>query len=190
MPHLVRSLVLAALVPVAAFGAAPAPGEEAIHACPDGRGGIVYQGDPCPDRPPVRRAAPRSAPARSRTPALAPPPRHAPAAAPARPLVPYRGDPRWATPASTWRTFVTAMRGGDREAAIACLTPATRAGVAARLRGMGPEAMRAAVADGGTIREEGDLGPYWSIRILRPRARPKWVLFERTPAGAFKIAAF
>lgn len=194
MPHLVRSLALAALVPVVAFAAAPAPSEEAIHACPDGRGGIVYQGDPCPDRPPARRAVPRppaptrAAPTRPMA-SHVPRPLPAPAAAPARRFVPYRGDPRWATPASTWRTFAAAMRGGDRDVAIACLTPAARADVGARIRAMGPDQMRGVVADGGRIHEEGDLGPYWSIRILRAGVRPKWVLFERTPTGAFKIAA-
>lgn len=37
---------------------------------------------------------------------------------------------------------------------------------------------------------EGDLGPYWSIRALRPGTRPKWIFFERTISGEWKIVAF
>jgi hypothetical protein len=36
---------------------------------------------------------------------------------------------------------------------------------------------------------EGDLGPYWSIRAQRGGSRPKWIFFERTGSGDWKIAA-
>ena len=36
---------------------------------------------------------------------------------------------------------------------------------------------------------EGDLGPFWSIRALRAGVRPKWIFFERTGSGAWKIGA-
>ena len=38
------------------------------------------------------------------------------------------------------------------------------------------------------IDDVGDLGPYWSIQGVRDEQRPKWILFEETPAGEWKIA--
>ena len=37
---------------------------------------------------------------------------------------------------------------------------------------------------------QGDLGPFWSIRALRAGMRPKWIFFERTGSGEWKIGAF
>ena len=37
---------------------------------------------------------------------------------------------------------------------------------------------------------EGDVGPFWSIRALRTGTRPKWIFLEQTPRGDWKISAF
>ncbi|HZT10982.1 MAG TPA: hypothetical protein VFB09_08125, partial [Actinomycetota bacterium] len=36
---------------------------------------------------------------------------------------------------------------------------------------------------------EGEVGPYWSIRALRTRMRPKWIFFTRADDGTWRIAA-
>jgi hypothetical protein len=96
-------------------------------------------------------------------------------------------DPRWATPESTLRTFIGAVNAGDRALAVSCLTSFA-------LSDLGPEPddlplddLRETVGSFTGYVAEGDLGPFWSIRALREGARPKWIFFERTGAGEWKI---
>jgi len=38
------------------------------------------------------------------------------------------------------------------------------------------------------IDDGGDIGPFWTIQGVREKQRPKWILFEETPTGEWKIA--
>lgn len=106
------------------------------------------------------------------------------------PVVPARGvAPQFATPEKTWETFVGAMRAGDREGARACLTSGALEEFGPRVDGLSPEELRATVDRYAKIEVEGDTGPYWSFRAVRPDARPKWIFFEKIASGAWKIAA-
>ena len=92
------------------------------------------------------------------------------------------------SPEQTWRTFLAAIESGDRTAAAACLTPA-----ALETLGPGPESfpleeVRVLVGTFVRIENEGDLGPFWSIYGVRVKQRPKWILFEKTDTGEWKIA--
>jgi len=99
-------------------------------------------------------------------------------------------SPRHAlTPASgaPLKTFISAVTAGDREVALACLD-------AAALSDLGPDPSALPLAEvQATVRSftgyvaEGDLGPFWAIRALRQGERPKWIFFERTGAGEWKI---
>lgn len=185
-----------ALALVLTTGAAPAA-DEAIHACTDASGRVIYQGDPCPDPAPApaverskRPASPRSpvpVPVTSRR--LVPPPRRAPLAAPAPAAERFSPDPLHGSPERTWRTFLGAMRGGDRDAALACLTPGGRSSYESRIGDLRKDRLHEAVDDYARYVLEGRAGPFWSIRVLRPSARPKWILFEEQGDGTWKIAA-
>ena len=75
-----------------------------IHECMDAKGKVVYQDEPCLVVAPIAVEPP-----------IAPPP-----------LAPPPGqravDARWATPEKTLRTFVGAVKAGDRALVLSCLT--------------------------------------------------------------------
>lgn len=162
-------------------------GDEEIHVCPDGKGGVVYQGDPCA---PLPVAAPKpTAPRRS--------PPKAPAPAPTsvlpslRPVV-ERGvaarpasDPALATPEKAWTTYVGAIRAGDRNRAIACLTPEG----AARIEGVPMETLRASLEEVVAVRPDVERGSLRALRVERRGRRSTWILLERTASGNWKIAS-
>jgi len=96
-------------------------------------------------------------------------------------------DPRWATPEATLRTFIAAVSAGDRSLAVSCLTSYALGDL-----GPGPEAfpleqLQGTVSSFTGYVNEGDLGPFWSIRALRDGQRPKWIFLERTGSGEWKI---
>ena len=102
--------------------------------------------------------------------------------------VPRPTSPSFASPELTWRTFVAAIEGGDRTAAGACLTPAA-------LEKLGPDVESIPLEDLRTMlslftRNEngGDHDPFWSIYGVRANQRPKWIFFEQTASGEWKIA--
>lgn len=55
---------------------------------------------------------------------------------------PRAPDPRFATPEATWQTYTNALKRGDTEAAIACLTAAARSTWRPVLRKMTPDRMK------------------------------------------------
>jgi len=156
--------------------------EPKIHECTDAKGRVVYQDDPCLETVPV-------APKRQ------PPPRPPRAGPPARPLPqevpPPRGpvDARWATPEKTLKTFVGAVTAGDRTLVLACLTSSALDQLGPDVESLPLEQLRETVNSFTGYVTEGDLGPFWSIRAKRGGLRPKWIFFERTGTGEWKIAA-
>jgi hypothetical protein len=72
---------------------------------------------------------------------------------------------------------------------VRCLTSDALSELGPKIKSATPEALREMVGAFDRVIVEGDVGPYWSIRVLRAGARPKWVFFERTPRGEWKIAA-
>jgi hypothetical protein len=89
----------------------------------------------------------------------------------------------------TWKAFVEAMHGGDGAGALRCLTSRALKELGPRIESSTPEALKGMIEPYDRVVVEGDVGPYWSIRVLRAGARPKWVFFERTARGEWKIAA-
>ncbi|HJQ98480.1 MAG TPA: DUF4124 domain-containing protein [Candidatus Polarisedimenticolaceae bacterium] len=171
--------------------------EHKIYTCTDASGETVYLDEPCDARP--VRAKPKAAAPVAK---VAKPSKGAPAPK-ARAvtrsityLVPESYKPIAIPPPlknvpwePTWKAFVNAMSQGDRAAALRCLTSGALADLGPRIQSATPEAMREMVASFDRVIVEGDVGAYWSIRVLRAGARPKWVFFERTPRGEWKIAA-
>ena len=112
--------------------------------------------------------------------------------APIRPVIDphaFSSDPRWGSPERTLTTFVAAMRQGDRLAAKACLTSGALADLGPRLERLPADGLKAEVAGYRRFVQEGEVGPYWSIRALRDNARPKWIFFERVGDGTWKISS-
>jgi len=199
----VRTLTRIAVLAVApAFLAAGSEAErKEIHPCPDGHGGTVYQDEECIDAP-ARPAAP--APAK----AQAPQPKHAnppPAAVhadrsvrPSPPPAPARPAARAAAPAGAdafapevvraWQRFLDALHAGDRAAARACLTGAAADAFGAQVETLPESGLRDLASAWSRFRAEGRAGPVWSIRILRPDERPKWIFLEKTAPGEWKIS--
>lgn len=139
-----------------------------------------------PAATPTPRAQPPAAAGLVVLPALPPP--QAPAAPPPRRShLPV--DPRFASPERTWETFVNAMRSGDREAALTCLDATTREQFGAMVESSSVEALRALAAEYQRVEFEGEVGPFWSVRVLRANARPTWIFLHKTEDGAWKIAA-
>lgn len=89
----------------------------------------------------------------------------------------------------TWKAFVEAMHGGDGPGALRCLTSRALKEMGPRIESSAPEALKEMLGPFDKVVVEGDVGPYWSIRVLRAGARPRWVFFERTARGEWKIAA-
>jgi DNA gyrase subunit A len=70
-----------------------------------------------------------------------------------------------------------------------CFTDEARAVFGGSAAAFPLEALREALDTFQRIEDEGEVGPLWSIRALRPKLAPKWFFFERTPDGAWKLAA-
>ncbi len=220
-------ILLLALGPVLAFGSGSAAAEEdKIHACPDEKGNIVFQTEPCRKRPDKKDAPSVPAPQR---PSVAPPTKpSAPAARERKPRAPSevrRATSRWmvvprtqsppraprritgkqtfptslagaapppspsfVSPEHTWRTFLAAIESDDRTAAVACFTPAALDRLGADAETFPVRAMREMMGTFTRIENGGDLGFLWSIYGVRESQRPKWIFFEQTAAGEWKIA--
>jgi hypothetical protein len=174
--------------------------EHKIYTCTDASGETVYLDEPCDARPvrpkpkAVAPAPPAAKPATSKSPAAPLPKARVvsrslpPAPVPYKPIPippPLKNVP-WEP---TWKAFTEAMSAGDRDAALRCLTSNALSDLGPKIQSATPEALREMVAPFDRVIVEGDVGPYWSIRVLRAGARPKWVFFERTPRGEWKIAA-
>jgi hypothetical protein len=101
----------------------------------------------------------------------------------------YPVDARWASPEKTLRTFVDALKSRDRDLVLSCLTPSALADLGADAETVPIEKLRETVGSFTGYVIEGDLGPYWSIRALRAGLRPKWIFFEKTGDGSWKIGA-
>ena len=153
---------------------AAAADEGKIHECTDSKGQVVYQDEPCPKvvpPTPKRQASPK-------------PPR------PTEPR-PSRGpvDARWSTPEKALKTFVGAVTAGDRPLIWASLTSSALADLGPDADAIPLENLQELVGSFTGYVTEGDLGPVWSIRAKRAGQRPKWIFFERTRIGEWKIAA-
>jgi hypothetical protein len=98
-------------------------------------------------------------------------------------------DGRMATPEKTLQTFVEAVKAGDRPLVLSCLTSGALADLGPDPPELPMEKLRQTVDSFTGYVPEGDLGPYWSIRAQRGGLRPKWIFFERTGSGDWKIAA-
>jgi hypothetical protein len=175
-----------------ALGASGSSGDDEIHPCKDATGNVVYQIDPCVEPRPV--ASPVAKPARKRT---IEPPKASRAAVLAPPAPPVRWIPEapLRSPARsdgsivrTWQAFVDAVNAGDSAAALACLTPAAAKDLTSAGGGFPTRSLRDVVRGPIRVVDEGEVGPFWSLRLVRADLRPKWVLFERTEAG-WKISA-
>lgn len=191
-------LVLLSAAPLLAQGLIPPADESRIYECTDAKGQVVYQDEPCPEAaPPLTKA--RVAP----KPPLAPKHQAAPespsASKPRRTKLPpalrspepppsgHPVDARWATPQKTLDTFVGAVLAGDRALVLSCLTSSALAGLGPDAEMLPLEKLRETVSSFTGYVVEGDLGPFWSIRALRSGLRPKWIFFERTGTGEWKI---
>jgi len=97
-------------------------------------------------------------------------------------------SPSFASPQQTWLTFLAAIETGDRAAAVSCLTPAALEQLGSDLETFPVEEIRRMVHAFTNIENDGDLGPYWSIHGIRERRHPKWIFFEETTIGEWKIS--
>lgn len=185
----VLSIVSGALL---ACGVLAAPQEEPqIYECTDGHGNVLYQDEPCRETPidgaagtePDARPAPPAAerrvvetPRRDRHPRTSPSP-------------PRTTSGPYGSPERTWQAFVAAIGSGDGAAAAACLTPRALAALGADAAPLPVEDLRRALGALTRIRVDGEVGPFWSVHALRPGRPAKWIFFERTERGEWKIAA-
>jgi hypothetical protein len=87
------------------------------------------------------------------------------------------------------KTFVAAIQAGDRPLIISCLTDSALADWGPGEEELPLDKLRETVGSFTGYVSEGNLGPYWSIRALRAGMRPKWIFFERTGDGEWKIGA-
>lgn len=97
-------------------------------------------------------------------------------------------SPSFVSPEQTWRSFLAAIEAGDRGAAAACLTPTALENLGSDLETFPVDEMRRMVGTFTRIESDGDLGPFWSIHGVREGERPKWLFFEETVGGEWKIA--
>ena len=175
------------------LGAAGSPADDEIRPCKDATGNVVYQIDPCVTPRPVATPAAKPAPKKS---AESPKASRAAVPAPSGPPVRWVPSAPLRSPAlsdgsivRTWQAFVAAVTAGDRSAALACLTPSAARTLSTGSGAFPPPAIRDAVRGPIRVVDEGEVGPFWSLRLVRADLRPKWVLFERTEAGGWKISA-
>ncbi len=187
------------------------PEEPKINECVDANGNIVYQDDPCPETPRLAVAA-SALPTPPQSDAIRPAPavkRPKPGSARAvRPqewfvIAPahrtqltsraggalHAASSHSAPPEETWRVFVAAIGAGDRAAAAACLTPSALARLESDASTLPVEKLREIVNTFTRVVVDGEVGPFWSIHASRPGLPPKWIFFERTERGEWKIAA-
>lgn len=167
MNHVSGLLLLVASLVGAPCGAAVTDAGK-IHECTDAKGQVVYQDEPCLEVVPVA-------------------PKHHAAPKPPPPKGPV--DVRWSSPEQALKTFVSAVTSGDRALVLACLTSSALADLGPDAEAIPLEALRELVGSFTGYVTEGDLGPVWSIRAKRADRRPKWIFFERTRTGEWKIAA-
>ena len=169
-------------IAVAASDLGPSAAEETIHACEDAKGNVVYQGDPC-------LGTAREAGVAARRKGVPMP--EAPTGRPLPGVAPQRSaDAHGATPDGVVRRFVAAVNAGDRKLAISCLTISALARLAPDADSLPMNVLRRTVSRFTGYVNEGDQGPYWSIRALRAGTRPKWILLAKSVSGDWKIAAF
>jgi hypothetical protein len=196
-----RRVALVVAAPLLGFGLVASGEEMAIHECKDANGIVVFQSEPCPEPAPVTPMAPAipaaPMPAKPKTktkqrvqPAVshAAPPAAPRPAQPARPDHPV--DARWGTPESALRTFVSAVKAGDRALALSCLTSSALAELGPGADTLPMDTLRTTVGTFTGYVSEGDVGPFWSIRALRAGTKPKWIFLERTAEGEWKIGGF
>ncbi|HXV75187.1 MAG TPA: hypothetical protein VD788_02635, partial [Candidatus Polarisedimenticolaceae bacterium] len=96
--------------------------------------------------------------------------------------------PRFTDPARTWESLLAALGRGDRVAAEACFVPSALGALDDVPDASPIGALRALVSSFSRIENVGRVGPYWSIYGVRERRRPKWIFFEETADGEWKIA--
>jgi len=199
----------------ASGGIVTAEDENEIHTCIDEQGAVVFQNDPCPEPveppPPVPPVAVTpSVPHALEQPRItgtielragdtswtipAGKPLGGPRVFrkqtfPTRLIaVPSPVEPNFASPADTWHTFLAAVEEGDRAGAASCFTAAAAAEMGGSVEQFPVEALRGLLRSFDRIENDGDLGPYWSIYGIRDGGRPRWIFFEETTAGEWKIS--
>jgi hypothetical protein len=195
------------------------PVDHKIYGCPNESGETVYQEGPCDAPQPNRKkpekvVEPKAATAKAASKAVAKAKPQATASKPMpapksqsrvshasrkssksqaiRPVIDpskFSADPKWGSPERTLKTFIAAMKTGDRPLARACLVAEALDDLGPQLETLPDDSLRSTVDRYTGFVMEGDLGPYWSIRALRGRQRPAWIFFERTADGNWKIAA-
>ena len=160
---------------------------EKIFTCTAADGSVSFQQGPCDVPKPAKKAPAKPEPkptpktkAKTATYVLRETGAPSPAIPPPLKNVPWE---------PTWKAFTDAMSQGDGQAAVRCLTARALRELGPRIQSSSPEALKEIVGPVDRVVVEGDVGPYWSIRLLRAGARPKWVFFERTARGEWKIAA-
>ena len=187
---------------VAAAGVAAPVEDGKIHACTDAGGNVVYLGEPCPEAAPgapkpvvapkpVAPKPPTKSKSRTRPPAPSPSftiPKP-PVAVPKHPQ-PQPIDAHGNTPEVVIRSFVSAVTAGNRAAALSCLTSSALIELGPDAAGLPMDELLKTVSSFTGYVNEGDVGPFWSIRALRTGTRPKWIFLEQTPGGDWKISAF
>jgi len=99
-------------------------------------------------------------------------------------------DARWSTPEKTLQTFVDAVAAGDRDLVLSCLTSEALADLGPDPPDVPLDRLQQTVGSFTGFVAEGDLGPFWSIRAQRGAQRPKWIFFQRTGSGEWKIGVF
>jgi len=208
-----RILLIALGTGVASCAGVAASEDDRVHLCEDEKGNVVLQQGPCA-APAPDAAVPKPAPiAVASRPESKPPPVVlqlktrwivVPPAPQKRSGLPRRigkqtfptslhgqappAEPSFATPERTWQAFLAAIERGDRTGDVACFTPAAikRLGVDA---GSFPlEDYREMLSGFTSIENSGDAGPFWSIHGIGVSQRPKWIFFEETDAGEWKIS--
>lgn len=171
---------------------AEAPAEEppAIHACTDADGNVVYQSDPCDETIPKPIVAPAPAKASARK-----APASVPVAAPRwveeepsdKPV--GRADPRLESPRQTWRTFLGALRSGDRALAVSCLSSSALAESGPTIEALPVAELRERADALPEIDIGGVAGPFRVATARGRSGRPRWIFFEKARNGDWKIAA-
>ena len=96
--------------------------------------------------------------------------------------------PNFDSPAQTWRTFLAGIEGGDRDAVVDCLTRSALDRLALDAEPIPVAKLQEMVGSFLRIEDEGHLGPFWSIYGVRANRRPKWIFFEKTDRGEWKIS--
>jgi hypothetical protein len=187
-----------------AFGRAAAEDEAPpkIHECVDADGVVTYQSDECGPTPP-RKARPRPQIAPAPPPPPAPAPVPPPKRTPRRVVVPNLAaddeaqvpeepgpaDPRLGSPQQTWKTFLDALRSGDRALATRCLTSSALEENEPVLTSLSVEFLRQRADALPEIVFKGMAGPFRVATAKVRGQRPEWVFFEKNRKGEWRIAA-